>query len=424
LFDSVPDIHGLEDHIATLTDYINSYSNAGTMKAKDDMFKKFSQHIVTRCWPRMWMRVNSWSSKGFIYCLANIPEDTIRYAFSHYQESPQQDPKRTDYGFATTFMQMVKHGLIKEILKARPSSGGKLDHLTAALAKVVKIEEKKGKGKGKGEQKGEKKLEPEEPIILYDAQTCTEFHNFLVAILIAYGKALGEFSFAMTDDLALKIKRQTAIKFWDTAIMLWKTAHSQIFLQHLTALQMAECLSIPKFSNKNIYEASFIWKEGKGKGRAKEKGKGKGKGKGKEEKGQGQREDNVDGNDEEEDVIDLVLREAEASMPDKSEAHVAGLAYRRWIRILSNHLTSLETLSKYCNRSGNQSIKISLLSADRPGDATDILDWPSVVRKLVPPSQPGATQPATDADLDIEAAIKKLQEYIWPNATEPSAGTR
>jgi len=387
------------------------------MKAKDDMFKKFSQYIITRCWPKMWQHVDSWSSKGFIYCLANIPEDTIRYAFSRYQESPQQDLKRTDYGFATTFMQTVKHGLVKEILKARPSPGGKLDHLTAALTKVVKIEEGKEKGKGKGKGKGEQKLEPEEPIILYDTQTCTEFHNFLVAILIAYGKALAEFSTVMTSQSALKIKQQNAINFWNIAIMLWKTAHSQILQQHLTTLQMIGCLSMPNFSKKDMYKAFVNWQdEGKGKGKGKGKGMGMGHG-----QGEDQRKDNGEGNGEEEDEVTLEVGLGKQYSSDQPYVDQA-VAYQRWIRLLAHHFISLDILSKYCNRSGNQRIEISLLAVQHPC-LKDTMDWLPVIRKLGSHSRLRAARSPTDINLDVERIIKVLQEYIGSIATNSSAGT-
>jgi hypothetical protein len=421
IYNSIPNMRGLEDHVATLTDYINAYSHASTLKAKDDIFKNFSQHIVTRCWPKMWRRIDSWISKGIIYMLINIPEATIRYAFSKYQKLPQEGSKRTDYGFSTTFTQMVKHGLVKEILKAHPSPGGKLDHLTAVLAKAVKSEEKKQKQKEKEERKGGRKVEAEaeaeaeaeEPIILYNAQTCTEFHKFLVAILCAYGYALAEFSKSVTNQLAFKTQREKAIKFWDIAIMLWKTAHSQILQQHLTALQLAGSLSLPTFSDRDTYEAFFNWKEGKGKGK---------------EKGKGQVEDDIDCDDGEEDsdsdALTRILHEAEQnSQHPPEQSHPENLlAYRRCLRILCNHFVSLDILSKYCNRSGSQRIEISLLAVDQPGPAKAILEWPSVIRKLGPHSQPKDVQLPGDGGLDVEAAIKVLQENIRPVATDSSAG--
>jgi hypothetical protein len=277
------------------------------------------------------------------------------------------------------------------------------------LAKVVKSEEKKQKQKQKEERKGGRKVqveaEAEEPIILYNAQTCTEFHKFLVAILFAYGYALADFSTSVNRQLAFKIQREKAIKFWDIAIMLWKTAHSQILEQHLTALQLAGSLSLPTFSDRDTYEAFFDWKEG---------GQGKGK-----EKGKGQVKDVIDGYGGEED--DIALEVGKQYSPGQLHAGKA-VAYRRLIRLLAGHFISLDTLSKYCSRSRNPSVKISLLAVQHPG-SKDIMDWLSVVRKLGSHPRLGAAQLPTDANLDIERAIKVLQEYIGPIVTNSSAGT-
>jgi len=43
----------------------------------------FTKYLVARCWPKMHQRIDSWSSKGYIYVLSRDDRTVIVHGFAY-----------------------------------------------------------------------------------------------------------------------------------------------------------------------------------------------------------------------------------------------------------------------------------------------------------------------------------------------------
>ena len=196
-------------------------------------------------------------------------------------------------------------------------------------------------------------------------------------------------------------KKAHAITLWDLSIILWKVVCSEMLEHHLDAMQNTGLLRIPIFSNKARYEA---YTNGSEAGQGEDEGEGGGVGEG-EGEGEGGEEDDME-------AVRLQA-EVDASL-DQLHAGKAS-AYRRWMRLLVNHLISLDTLRKYCKNEENHSVDICLLAVEQPNPSPTVADWPSVLRGLR--SRPGGCSISAD---NIEKAITILQNHIGDTGKNPS----
>jgi hypothetical protein len=87
---------------------------------------------------------------------------------------------------------------------------------------------------------------------VYDTTTCFEFHRFLIATLLAYGKALGGLKKAYEKDVKdMNDLVQKCHHVWLCCQLLSKIASSRMICQHLIACQ--ELLSLPSSNKRKAY---------------------------------------------------------------------------------------------------------------------------------------------------------------------------
>ena len=86
---------------------------------------------------------------------------------------------------------------------------------------------------------------------VYNETTCFEFHQLLVATLLAYGKGLDALYTARA-----KGDAQTMVllarRVWHCATLLWRIAHSGILHHHLGVLNKKGWLTVPSYDEGNI----------------------------------------------------------------------------------------------------------------------------------------------------------------------------
>jgi hypothetical protein len=169
----------LQDHIATLVGFFKQHASAkGSPEVQATCFEIGACYMTAACWRKMWRRISSWESQGFIYLLAKMQPKAIRG-----QVKPEAKKATKEDRQSNVFMyQCLKHigsSVIGHMLEklTDPVDGkpvdAKIDKLMAALEDFSK-------------SGSDSKLSA------YNVDTCVEFHHLLVALLLAYGRALGD----------------------------------------------------------------------------------------------------------------------------------------------------------------------------------------------------------------------------------------
>jgi hypothetical protein len=210
------------NHIATVEDYLRCYK---TSPDKLRFFYCFTQYIVARAWKKMHRRIFSPYSLGYIYSLTKVGGTQLRAKFlAHSPSIPT--PKGNDTKLASLLVGMQEEGQISSlIMDSCPSKEfrSQLTSLLSAFADVLKKKENKelsGVPEGTG---------------VYTEATCYEFHQLLVASLMAYANALGELCDA-GNAKTMEAREHCMEKVWKCTCLLWRIAYSQIFHQHVVLL--------------------------------------------------------------------------------------------------------------------------------------------------------------------------------------------
>jgi hypothetical protein len=310
---------------------------------------------------------------------------------------------------ATYFSKIKVNGMLELIMQEHPNPNhrkSKLPHLAAAFENVSSSTT---------------------PINIYSKDTCSEFHQFLIALLSAYTKIILEIK---QRSLSKSPKSSVGFsRFYNIAILLWKVARSQILRIHLRALYAAAdvvgvILGMPNYQFRNLYSNYLKLAHGQA-------------GKKKVAKREGQQEDEeqdksrgpvgVEESDQERDMEDLrQLWNQVAAHGRKADESVV---YQGWLLLLIGHFESLDILSKFCARSctdGVRNIEVKLLAV-RPRNRTlSVVNWKSTVMALAEPEHSAALDlvPA-NARLTHEQAkdaVTLLQEYIGANSDNMLSG--
>src|ERR1700722_11877010 len=170
----------LPNHIATVEEYLNVFRHLKPDTTQQiHLFRQFTHYIIASCSEKMIRRMRHWSSRGFIYSLGNIKDQSVQNAYQLFASATKGSPlsKRKDSALGNILRDM-RADEVSQLMRGYPgNSNGQMDlHLTSLQASFKDMLDSK--------------LEPAD---LYNEQTSVEFHHLLVATLMGYGEALANF---------------------------------------------------------------------------------------------------------------------------------------------------------------------------------------------------------------------------------------
>ena len=196
------------------------------------MSKQFAAYIVARCFTKMRLRVGHKSSEGFIYCLGQVDEEKLQKAVAEKDGYTYVGRRNLD------LMKSVveRPGLLQRyVIDHCPPTynASEPTRLISAWRRIVDHPQQQAQSR------------------LYDGNTCIDFHQLLVATLLAYGKALDELyesrkNAAMTDltPLAQRIRY--------CAGLLWRLAYSGVLRHHLEVLDTNNWLHLSTYHPRQV----------------------------------------------------------------------------------------------------------------------------------------------------------------------------
>ncbi|KAF8328010.1 hypothetical protein F5887DRAFT_1009523 [Amanita rubescens] len=159
----------LQDHVATVFDYLNDYKDSSNWIKNGD---RFINYLLAACWRKMYQGISSWSGLGFVYSLKslwNLFEIRIKqYNFS--KDSELAHRSLIDQGLADY---MVNNPVIMDALEqAFPPETPFLSEHQGFQALMMTAKSTEGP--------------------LYTKETAPQFHRLLLAALILFGFSLND----------------------------------------------------------------------------------------------------------------------------------------------------------------------------------------------------------------------------------------
>jgi len=322
------------------------------------MSKQFTAYLVTRCYEKMRRRVGHWSSEGFIYYLGQVKVENLRNAVA------QTDDMYTYMGWCNLDLcKAVAENLDQiqdHIINHCPSTYAvpQLTHLVSGCKRIV--------------------ADSQEPpqSNLYNESTCVEFHQLLVATLLAYGKALNELYDSRQKKAPVAGLVPLAQRIWYCASMLWRLAYSGILNHHLEVLDTNEWLRVPMYRQQHItnYQQFTVFSH-------------------QDETSHSAMEE-VDDEDEEFEC-----------MTESSAIVNIAKTFRTWLHLLVSHWEALSVLSHNAARP-NSSIRITFLAMQSHTGSYNVTEWELTIKRLVQDCCPLLTN---SEPIDAATVIK----YLW-----------
>jgi hypothetical protein len=240
----------LVNHIATLNDFLGALDivtgQPDQQVASSRLFQNMTYYLVSSSWRKMKRRMHHWSSNGFLFSLSYSDGQRVQDAFRNYSNSKPHTPAnyRKDETLAKLFITLGEQR-IQRIMQNYPSGQGStpvpsptsLPNLSEAFKEILR--------------------EGSPQTTVYTLETCVEFHQFLVALLFTYSKALLQLSEVRkpkSDALDSEV-RAAFEDLWNLSNLLWRVAYSRILRHHLTVLHHGGLLNVPVGTSRSTYEA-------------------------------------------------------------------------------------------------------------------------------------------------------------------------
>jgi hypothetical protein len=160
----------------------------------------------------MYQRINSWSSRGFIFVLGRIAREDLKEQVSaNFDAISAVSPDRSNRELAETVAEMVRDGEMERVI--RGLSGRSEWDLTSLTTLFSRLEQDAPQHEDNG---------------TYDVTTCFDFHQLLIATLLAYGSALKDV-YARKGKGTVEECRRVSV----CGNLLWKIASSRMLRQHV-----------------------------------------------------------------------------------------------------------------------------------------------------------------------------------------------
>jgi len=219
----------LENHISTITEFINKYRKLDGNVAQKESFWKISAYLSLVSWPKMYRRITNWTSKGYIYLLSSLPFDELRYSFQRY--TPGSASNNDFHETLSSFCEDER--VVKRLLNF-------LNYLHYPALKAA--EKPQDLNKLLTALKAEKSGDVDSA---YNEETCIVLHLLLLALLVGLGHSLTKYHVAYKavqkrekkeGKKAKEEMRMLAIHFWEYGRLLWELVSSQMFDDHIHVL--------------------------------------------------------------------------------------------------------------------------------------------------------------------------------------------
>jgi hypothetical protein len=193
----------------------------------------FSKYLVARCWPKMYQRINSWSSRGYIFVLGRISRNDLEDQVSaRFDEISAAFADRNNRELAMTVAGMVRDGEMESVIM-RLSGRSEWD-LTPLITSLGGLKQDAPQHKDSG---------------TYDVTTCFDFHQLLIATLLAYGTALRTISTHKGKGTKGLVEKCRDARVCGN--LLSKIASSRMLRQHLTGC--LKFLYVPTYDQRLAY---------------------------------------------------------------------------------------------------------------------------------------------------------------------------
>jgi hypothetical protein len=178
-------------------------------EVKFEWTAKFARHIFAVSWKKMLRRILHWKSQGYIFCLASIGDDQIKDRVAQFLPT-MTTPGSLDANLGTTLRDLPEN-VERAIMRHHPSaSQARLTALRAAFREA--LETRRG--------------------TVYNRETSVEFHQLLIATLLAYGRSLKLLHGTKGD-----VQKVYAENVYHSARLLWGISKSKMLSYHLKALE-------------------------------------------------------------------------------------------------------------------------------------------------------------------------------------------
>jgi hypothetical protein len=245
-----------ENHAATVVDFINTYRKTPVTE-RNLLFETVSHYVLSCGWKKMWKIIDHWSSRGFLQILAATTPRMVQDSYDKFGKDVKRFTNRRDSSFGRILGSMREEEIrevMGELPGADPRHTVQLTKLRAAFHQVLSpVAQPEGK-------------------TTYNADTCVEFHQLLVAVLSGYHRALSGFREAWTNvnrnsqgsppngmnkgkelnvENPMDLHKRTilipyALALWRFTHLLWRIAYSRSLRYHLFVLDAGGCLSLPR----------------------------------------------------------------------------------------------------------------------------------------------------------------------------------
>jgi hypothetical protein len=375
-------------------------------------------------WQKMWKRIDHWASQGYIFELACISEDSIKKESKslYKQDRISGRSSRTDRALLTAINNVLQSDadVISSALEQYRScrfikSDRSLGQRPSKYPVVKDINTMKDKLLSVNNLPSSQHIPP-----AYTPETSIEFHQLLIALLIAYRRALILRRLAQVEESRKKgawhkTEHDEEEKFepdleangllntdiWNYAFLFWRLTSSRMFLDHLDVLRN---LAAPKMPVKSDAEKYSLWLEGEGEEEVKAGGTSEVvaavgaeavvRKEADEEVGADAREETdeeVGGEPNDDDVDEHINMFIGDGVRCRDTELFTG-----WVRLNTSHFTSIHMLSLGPSTLRN----ISHISVKQPPSCTDTLNWHEAISALDAP------------DFDVPILIEMLQDCI------------
>jgi hypothetical protein len=424
----------LSNHIATVEEYLGEYKKKETPKDRRLYFFGFGAYLVGQCWMKMRRRILHWSSQGFIYILGKIDEAEVLMAFTSYEQSDarRELPKGRDSDLGKLLIGMHENGEIGSVIM---SQCGRPELCSERLTNLITAFESPPPPPGDEQRIG---------LDVYKKETCWEFHRFLLATILAYGKsldALGSLNARIRPNprrgkkemlspaelerlklLQIEHAEQTRL----CSIVLWRLAYSRVLKHHLRALGMGGYLDQPRVTLEKLdkYRRSTTfstidcpdlhWRGDGGDGDMAEKEDSKNNREDASGDKEDAREDQEDARNDQEDANAQEEEHLFVRSSGPSSAYKLAEMFQKWISLNVTHWAALSILSSNAHFNLNsKSLKISLVAVKHPNPNNDlpIEPWRVTLSSLLADEPHNSTQ-----------VISMITKYIDRARREKSNG--
>ena len=373
----------LPNHVATVNEYLNKYKTLDSKEEQTKMFKRFTHYIVACCWRKMRRRMTSWSSQGYFYCLGRLSEHTVQQLYRVFAANTDPLSKRKDSALYSVLTDTLVQEVMGEYLEKDQDAQRPKDSLLPNLRKALQASNQASNSPNN---------------TAYNADTCVEFHQLLVATLTGYGKALRLISEAYQKDDQEGLLN-CAHRLWRFTHLLWRIAYSRMLRYHLSALDAGDVLVTPL--NAVVWRGQYFdYARNAGMVVKLERG--------------GRKQDPDENNEgQEDDDEDLEDEENRYKKRPEEEVKCTSYEFHRWIRLQVIHFQALEILTSFRTPSQLKhtlGIDISLLAV-KPSPAPPE-HWKTTLRKLARDPQATPTENVTPTVIDFDAVETLLERRI------------